>query len=222
MELHNKTVITYYLLVPKYPNGKKIDWSLITSMISSDDEIKGLGDISNLNIEIDYPPLKYEEKVDVPNIDKKKIYLRTRLWFHKSFVDDKAVLSIQDFENGILIGNGAFKVFIQENVNNIIDIIGNKSLTGYVKFSIRIYMRDNKYKYIIDGLVHDDVYINQGTTIDAGMGLLTTSKYPPLTGLWVTSGEELLKKLKFYVDVRIKALTESLKNTVIHDTESDF
>jgi hypothetical protein len=152
-------------------------------------------------------PLKYEDIINVPNIEKKKIYLRSRIWFHKSFVDDKAVLSFSDFENGILIGNGTFRA----------------SIGGYVKFSIRIYIKDNKYKYVFDGLVHDDVYIKQGTTIDEGMGLLTTSKVAPFSNTRMAlDNNNILKSLKFLVDEQIKILTDSLKNTILNDTEADF
>nr|WP_299418290.1 DUF4468 domain-containing protein [uncultured Emticicia sp.] len=158
--------------------------------------------------EINYKPLKYEDVINVPNIEKKKIYLRSRIWFYKTFVNDKAVLSFSDFENGILIGNGTFRA----------------SIGGYVKFSIRIYIKDNNYKYVIDGLVHyDDVVIYQGTTSDESMGLLTTSKVAPFSNTRMAlDNNNILKSLKFLVDEQIKILTDSLKNTILNDTEADF
>jgi hypothetical protein len=196
----------------KYPTGKKIDWPSIASIISSDEDIKKMNQIIKIDEQImdeinNNKPLKYEDIINVPNIEKKKIYLRSRIWFHKSFVDDKAVLSFSDFENGILIGNGTFRA----------------SIGGYVKFSIRIYIKDNKYKYVFDGLVHDDVYIKQGTTIDEGMGLLTTSKVAPFSNTRMAlDNNNILKSLKFLVDEQIKILTDSLKNTILNDTEADF
>lgn len=206
----------------KYPNGKKIDWPSIASTISSDEEIKKMDEIIKLAElkkmneinDINYKPLKYEDIINVPNTEKKKIYLRSRIWFHKTFVDDKATLSFLDFENGILIGSGTWKESIEFGSG-----LSKESLGGYVKFSIRIYIKDNKYKYVIDGLVHDDVYIKQGTTIDAGIGLLTTRKHPPFGVLY---SEALLEILKFHVEIQIKILTDSLKNTILNDTEADF
>lgn len=203
----------------KYPNGKKIDWPSIASIISSDEEIKKMDEIIKLAElkkmdEINYKPLKYEDVINVPNIEKKKIFLRSRIWFHKTFVDDKAVLSFSDFENGILIGNGTFKEYIEFGSG-----LSKESLGGYVKFSIRIYIKDNKYKYVIDGLVHEYTYIKQGTTIDAGIGLLTTRKHPPFGVLY---SEALLEILKFHVDEQIKVLASSLKNAILNDTEADF
>jgi hypothetical protein len=152
-------------------------------------------------------PLKYEDIINVPNTEKKKIFLSSRIWFHKTFVDDKAVLSFSDFENGILIGNGTFRA----------------SIGGYVKLSIRIYIKDNKYKYVIDGIVHDDVSIKQGTTIDEGMGLLTTSKVAPFSNTRMPLANNIiLESLKFHVEIQIKILTDSLKNTILNDTEADF
>jgi len=207
----------------KYPDGKKLNGPSIASIVSSDEEIKKMDEIIKFaeQKKIDEKlaeqkkmdeinnakPLKYEDIINVPNTEKKKVYLRSRIWFHKTFVDDKSVLSFSDFENGILIGNGTFRA----------------SIGGYVKFSIRIYIKDNKYKYVIDGLVHDDVSIKQGTTIDEGMGLLTTSRYAPLSssrGAFTSDG--LLEMLKFHVDVKIKNLAYSLKNAILNDTEADF
>ena len=221
----------------KYPDGKKIDWPSIASIVSSDEEIKkieeekkNMDEIIKLAEqkkmdEINYKPLKYEDVINVPNIEKKKIYLRSRIWFHKTFVDDKATLSFSDFENGILIGSGTWKVPINVGFRLL-----NKPLGGYVKFSIRIYVKDDKYKYVIDGLVHDEVYIKQGTTIDTGIGLLTTRKFQPNKIFFdeyrkndvVEYSDALLEKLKFHVDEQIKILTDSLKNTILNDTEADF
>jgi hypothetical protein len=200
----------------KYPDGKKLNGPSIASIVSSDEEIKKMDEIIKLaelkkmdeiNNSI-HKPLKYEDVINVPNIEKKKIYLRSRIWFYKTFVDDKAVLSFSDFENGILIGNGTFRA----------------SIGGYVKFSIRIYIKDNNYKYVIDGLVHyDDVVIYQGTTNDESMGLLTTSKVAPLSSTrMVLANNNLLETLKFTVDLQIKNLAYSLKNTILNDTEADF
>ena len=203
----------------KYPDGKKLNGPSIASIVSSDEEKKNMDEIIKLAEqkkmdEINYKPLKYEDIINVPNIEKKKIYLRSRIWFHKTFVDDKATLSFSDFENGILIGNGTWKVPIEVGSG-----LSKESLGGYVKFSIRIYIKDNKYKYVIDGLVHEYTYIKQGTTIDAGVGLLTTRKHPPFGVLY---SEALLEILKFHVEIQIKILTDSLKNTILNDTEADF
>ncbi len=190
-------------------DGRIYSGFVLSEMVSSEYEIKAIGYISNLNIDNKYLPIKYEGVVSVPNIDKKNIYLRSRIWFHKSFVDDKAVLSIQDLENGVLVGNGIFKVY--------------KTLSGYLKFNIRIYIKDNKYKYIMDGLIHDDLYIKQGTTTNEGMGLLTTNQYSQSI-IWgvSASSEKIWKQLKNDVDISIKSLVDSLKNTVLNDHESDF
>lgn len=211
----------------KYPDGKKLNGPSMASIISSDEEIKEIKKMAE-TIELaeqkkmdeinNAKPLKYEDIINVPNTEKKKIFLRSRIWFHKTFVDDKAVLSFSDFENGILIGNGTFKEYIEYGSGTF-----KESLGGYVKFSIRIYIKDNNYKYVIDGLVHDDVYIKQGTTIDAGMGLLTTSKDAPFSNTrTVLAGDGLLEKLKFNVDIQIKVLANSLKNAILNDTEADF
>lgn len=120
----------------KYPDGKKLNGPSIASIVSSDEEIKKMDEIIKLAEQKimdeinNAKPLKYEDIINVPNTEKKKIFLRSRIWFHKTFVDDKAVLSFSDFENGILIGSGTFRA----------------SIGGYVKFSIRIYIKDNNYK----------------------------------------------------------------------------
>ena len=57
----------------KYPNGKKIDWPSIASIISSDeeikkmDEIKKLAELKKINEINDIKPLKYEDIINVPN-----------------------------------------------------------------------------------------------------------------------------------------------------------
>lgn len=118
--------------------------------------------ISNNNDQLNFTDVV---KVD-STIKKDELFNRARIWFSQTFNNSKAVLDIQDKEAGQLIGNGTIKTLGKNN-----SYVYNY---GYVSFSIKVLVKDGRYKYIFS-----DFYHKSDETNVIAYGFLTNAKECP-------------------------------------------
>lgn len=85
---------------------------------------------------------------------KDELYSTTLEWFAKTYNSGKDVIQLQDKDNGKIIGNGAITVHTTQRYKLSFEEQETKVKTdvGYVKYSISIYLKDGKYKYLITDL----------------------------------------------------------------------
>jgi hypothetical protein len=81
--------------------------------------------------------------VELPGTPKNQIYTRAREWFTFRYPDAKEVLQMEDADNGVLVGK-AYRTF---NVG---------LLTERMQYTIKIYVKDNKYKAEITNIYYED------------------------------------------------------------------
>lgn len=121
------------------------------------------------------PPLKRYEQlidpdedfafikvVDMPNTSKDVLFGRAALWFADSYKSANNVLQLSDKDNGRLVGHANFYYSTPGSYKS--------TFSGYVKYSISIFVKDNKYKVDISGFNHE---ANQAMY---GFGLVTANK----------------------------------------------
>lgn len=160
-------------------------------------------------------PLTYEG-VFVTDKTKKEIYLNAREWFFENFNNYEGVISVEDYENGVFYSKGRLPdLYYVLNPKKLFSSV----VTGDVKFSLRIYFKENKCKYVFDSFIHEDkVYGgNLVGTVERGFGVLTTSNEG------ITGGRgKVLIELKRIVDTKISDLTQDLKNKINSSNLNDY
>lgn len=115
---------------------------------------------------------KIEGVVNVePTVTKEELYNRARTWVMKTYVSEKAVLSIQDKEAGELAGNATM------NYKSTGMYFGVWCVAGTIDYKFSIYLKDGKYKYVFHSFVHKGSYYQGSAPIN--YGLLTTSETAP-------------------------------------------
>jgi hypothetical protein len=77
----------------------------------------------------------YEEIDSIPNISKVELYNKSKIWLVNTFNDAKAVLQIDDKDNGQLIGKGNF---------DYLYTVVLASARWVCNFTVQIDCRDNK------------------------------------------------------------------------------
>ncbi|PTR01399.1 uncharacterized protein with TBP-like fold DUF4468 [Mucilaginibacter yixingensis] len=113
----------------------------------------------DLTYEYSGNPYYFSEIVKVDSAQlKSNLYAKSIQWFALTFKDSKSVLQMQDERNGLVIGKGTFPFQTTS---------GTKYYPGtieYVTFTIKIQVKDGKYKYEISdynvagyGLIKDGV-----------------------------------------------------------------
>jgi hypothetical protein len=104
--------------------------------------------------------LAFSETVQVDSVSKKDLFNRAKSWFGETYKNSKEVLQIQDIENGELLGKAIF----------------NYSSNEYVRYTIKILIKDGKYKCEIYEFEHH-CYNTYSCLTEYGP-LSTDSEYP--------------------------------------------
>lgn len=85
---------------------------------------------------------RIEKVVEVSDVDKSTLYGRAKDFFVTTYRSANAVIQNDDVENGKIVGKGTFEVFAV--------------MTEFkVRHSVSIYVKDNKFKYIIEPMLVD-------------------------------------------------------------------
>ena len=145
-------------------------------------------------------------KVD-SNLKATELYTRARAWLAESYRDSKAVLEVEDKENGQLIGKGSMKYaatyFYGSNIG------------GIIRYHIKIFVKDGRYKYEFSNFTHGETHYSNGGT--ANFGLLTSSaECPKENRPWGWGGAPKMATnawadMKLCVDRDLAPVIESLK-----------
>src|ERR1700712_2029549 len=115
----------------------------------------------------------YEGVVEVPGA-KDDLYNRAKSWFANASQNTKYVIQAQDKETGTLAGKGNFEY----RFNSFMQ--GNKkkdqfyATTNKAGFTIKLFVKDNKYKYVITNLVIEELFGSETKIENAQLTLLNT------------------------------------------------
>lgn len=107
-------------------------------------------DIENVNIGL-IQPLTFDGVINVDGASKTELFNRAKLWFINAFVDSKEVLQMENFDEGQLIGKGSIP-FSQSF------LMGSDLTRGSIKFTIKLFFRDGRYKYVITDFSNEPYY----------------------------------------------------------------
>jgi len=91
--------------------------------------------------------ITYEGVVAVPGVTQAALYARANAWIANTYRSANAVIEMQNKEAGQLIAKGLVPVTIRS--------LGMANDGGVVRHTLTIYVKDNKYKYVLTGLTHE-------------------------------------------------------------------
>lgn len=96
----------------------------------------------------------YSDVVHVEGATKDELYQRGIEWVTNTFRGPKTAIQIQDKEAGNIVCKGVFEIPLPAE--------------DYVFYSMRIIVKDGRYKYILSNMYHEGTW-NKGTTRNAGL-----------------------------------------------------
>jgi hypothetical protein len=95
------------------------------------------------------------------------LFARAKAWFATTYRSGKDVIQMEDKENGVLIGKGAFQYTS--------DIYwGSEGTKGWIYYSITIQVKEGRYKYELTNFIHEGNPFNSGGQLS--FGLITSSQ----------------------------------------------
>lgn len=154
--------------------------------------------------------ITYSEVITVDSsTTKNELYSRGREWFAKAYKSSTDVLQMDDKESGKIVGKALMQVYHKA--------LGSNYKSGYINYTISLYLKEGRYKYEITNFHHTGQYVGDGNSIpDYGAceDMINTTKK--------TMGVSYQKTFNYYlvqVDQNIKDLISDLKVTMSRKTE---
>ena len=158
-----------------------------------------------LPIDDETKSITYSEVVTVDSsISSNELYSRGREWFAKAYKSSTDVIQMDDKENGKIVGKALIQVYHKA--------LGSNFRSGYINYTISLYLKDGRYKYEITNFHHTGQYVGDGNTIpDYGAceDMINTTRK--------TMGISYQKTFNYYLtqlDENIKSLIIDLKATM--------
>ncbi len=156
-------------------------------------------------------PLSYSEVVKTDSIPQSELYNRAKIWFSTTYVDSKSVIQLDDKDNGQIVAKAKM-------VYNPKVFTGSSQTEGYINYTIKVFVKEGRYKYEISDFFHDPKGCEFGKYC---VGKITTDKDCPnpktLAKGW---SNKVWNDIKNQIDVNINSLLIGLKINMAKQTES--
>lgn len=103
---------------------------------------------------------EYSEVINIDSTTKNELFLSALEWINKSYNSGKTVIQTADREGGMIIGNAISEDLIYNNS-------GIRKDGGNFSYTISIYCKDNRYKYVIDNITYKqgDMLLEPGANL---------------------------------------------------------
>jgi len=101
--------------------------------------------------------ITYSEVVKVDSVSKQELFSRAREWFAKAYKNSSKVIQMEDKESGKIVGKALMQVYHKA--------LGMTFESGYINYTISIYIKDGKYKYEFVDFYHTGQYVGNGNRI---------------------------------------------------------
>ena len=154
--------------------------------------------------------LTYSEIIKQDSVSKEELYDRAALWFSVTFNSSSDVIKLQGKEQGQIIG----KAIIPYNPTVF---ICSDLTRGYIRYTIKIFVKEERYKYEIADFIH-----HPNSNRGYGMNLITTEdecpyKHKNTSKKW---NDKVWNDIKNQINNSISPLVESLKTDMSTVTET--
>ena len=145
-------------------------------------------------------PLLFTDAVQTTDTNQTKdaLYLKAKEWFVETFKSANDVIQIDDKASGMIQGKGNIKYTYNTNYN------------GYIHFTIKLWLKNGKYKYEFSNFTHES---SAGNCFS--LGLITDSDIiakPCKSYGYMNTLDKAWTDIKNTIDIEVKKMTKSLND----------
>jgi hypothetical protein len=133
--------------------------------------------------------------------NKDLLYTNAKMFIAENFKSANDVIQLDDKENGVILVKGV----VSENI-----VVSVQSLTYYFSFTMKIMIKDNKYRMVIDNIENTTAPYNYNTV------LINNFRGTMTEGIFKSKYEELMLKLSTSIDNIVKAFESSMNKDGIN------
>lgn len=102
-------------------------------------------------------PISFERVIRVDTVGKSMIFIAINDWFATNYNSANDVIQMTDKDAGIIIGKGSMNYYYGRM----------SSYNGNIKYTIKVYVKDNRYKVILTNFRHSGLSFNLDLITDA-------------------------------------------------------
>lgn len=158
--------------------------------------------------------LEFSQVIKADSVKRENLYIALKEWVVTSYNSPKDVIQMDDKDAGLLICNGV--------INYSPKKITHLSYKGIIKYSLKIQVKDNRYKVDISNFVHQ---VDPDCPPACQLGLITNSD------IFTDKGSRKKYQNEVWDDIKIKVqefsysmfqrLYQCTKNIKVQDTVDD-
>jgi hypothetical protein len=188
----------------------KIKQLLLLSALTLLSISAGFGQKETPNLPIDSATGKiaYSEVVYVDSLaNKEELYSKAREWFAKAYKSSTNVIQMEDKESGKIVGKALMQVYHKA--------LGSNYESGYINYTISIYLKDGRYKYEVTDFYHTGESFSGGRIPDYGACEKMINTTDKTMGI---SNQKNYNQYLYQMDNHIKDLIADLKSAMIRKT----
>ena len=142
--------------------------------------------------------LTFSKVIQTDSVGKTKIFTTINDWFATTYKSASDVIQMSDKEAGIIIGNGSMSYGFGKLAYSCYD--------GYIKYTIKIYVKDNKYKVELTNFMHS------GNGPQCNLGIITTSDVYTSSGMSKNAHNKVWEDIKLKIEQNSNDIFISLEN----------
>ncbi len=172
----------------------------------------------SLNVMAQEKPIQCDSVIQAEGKNVSVLYPQIRAWAAMTFNSAQDVIQMEDANNGILICKGAFSYRAPGGMTY-------RCIDGAVNYSLKIQIRDGRYKVTMSGFTHESFDPSWKSTWSFGL-ITDREKFKP-SGLqdkrWLKTWPDLQQKCVAYFNEIVRSLSMATsENNAIIDTEDDW
>lgn len=156
----------------------------------------------NLSVN-DNTPLEFSKVLYTDSVGKVVLFSTINDWFATNFKSANDVIQMADKEAGIIIGKGTFEYSYGQKLSYI-------CYSGYINFTIKVYVKDNRYKVEFLNFNHESVG-SQYSSPSCSLGLITSNSESSFNGLGKSFYNNVWIDVKEKINIKSEMIFNSLE-----------
>ncbi len=159
---------------------------------------------SNENLSVnDNTPLEFSKIIYTDSVGKGVLFSTINDWFATNFKSANDVIQMVDKDAGIIIGKGTFEYSYGQKISYICYI-------GYINFTIKVYVKDNRYKVEFLNFNHESGG-SQYSSPSCSLGLITSNSESSFNGLGKSFHNNVWSDVKEKINIKSEMIFNSLE-----------
>lgn len=154
--------------------------------------------------------IKFSKVIQAEGMDKTALFVALNDWFATNYNSAQDVLQMSDKEAGVIIGKGNFDYTYGDAMHSSFD--------GIIKYTIKVYVKDNRYKVDLMSFNHEGKSMSVGVLSDKEVFKEKGSYKKYYNRVWVNAKEQAEQYANGIYDHTEKTVNSSAQS----ETDDDW